>query len=91
MPVLVVIIAFIIVFLEIVPEFNMASAYFFSFASFFAAMGILNPATGQPYGPGLDTVIRLWIPLMIGLVFAFISVQMVNKMLQVQGVKPAGE
>ena len=91
LPVLVVIVAFIIVFLEIVPEFNMAPAYFFSFASFFAAMGSINLATGQPYGPGFDTVIKLWIPLMIGLVFAFISVKMVNKMLQVQGVRPAGE
>lgn len=79
LPVLVVIVAFIIVFLEIVPEFDMAPAYFFSFASFFAAMGIINPATGEVYGPGFGTVIKLWIPLMVGLIFAYINAKLVNK------------
>lgn len=91
LPVLVVIIGFVIIFLELVPEFNMAPAYFFSFASFFAAMGALNPATGQAYGPGIGTVIQLWIPLMIGLGFAYISSKMVSKMLALEKVPPAEE
>ncbi len=85
LPVLVIIVAFIIVFLEIVPEFDMAPAYFLSFASFFAAMGAVNPATGQAYGPGFDTVIKLWVPLMVGVAFAVISSKLVKKALGAQG------
>lgn len=81
LPILVIIVAFIIIFLEVVPEFDMAPAYFLSFASFFAAMGILDSSTGEVYGPGFDTVIKLWIPLMIGLVFAFVNGRMVKKVL----------
>ncbi|HJN62348.1 MAG TPA: DUF1097 domain-containing protein [Candidatus Parcubacteria bacterium] len=81
LPVLVTIAAFIIVFLEIVPEFDMAPAYFLSFASFFAAMGILNSATGEVLGPGFDTVIKLWIPFMVGLGFAYLTGKLVKQFL----------
>lgn len=84
LPVLVTIAAFIIIFLETVPEFDMAPAYFLSFASFFAAMGLIDPATNQPYGAGFGTVIKLWIPLMVGLAFAYISGKFVEKALGTQ-------
>jgi len=79
LPAVVVVVAFIIVFLELVPEVDMAPAYFFSFASFFAIIGATDPATGQAYGAGFDTVIKLWIPLMVGLAFAFVNSIVVNK------------
>lgn len=81
LPALVVLVAFIIVFLEIVPEFDMAPAYFLSFASFFATMGLTNPATGELYGAGFNTVISLWIPLMVGLVFAYVNAELVKRVL----------
>lgn len=84
LPVLVLLACFVIVFLEIVPEFDMAPAYFLSFASFFAAMGLINPVTGQLYGAGFDTVIKLWIPLMVGLVFAYVNGKFVEKSLSLQ-------
>jgi hypothetical protein len=44
-------------------------------------MGILNSATGEVLGPGFDTVIKLWIPFMVGLGFAYLTGKLVKQFL----------
>jgi len=77
-------VAFIIVLLELTDWFELAPAYFFSFAAYFAYL------FGSFGGVGLTTPLNslwpLWLALMIGLAFGYVSAYLRKAILEKEGV-----
>lgn len=79
-PVIVFIAAFVIVMLELTDWFELAPAYFFSFATYFAAFFGTSGAT--PF----SMIWPVWLPLMIGLLLGVITAELRKRILLAQGV-----
>lgn len=88
LPLTVLLVAFIIVILELTDWFELAPAYFFAYAGFFAyVFGGFGGKTATP----ASSIIPYWILLMVGLVLGLVSAFLRKKILEKGGVYGAAQ
>ncbi len=83
LPIIVLFAAFIIVLLELTDWFELAPAYFFAYAGYFAFLfGGFGGATATP----LSAMIPFWILLMVGLALGYLTAYLRKMILEKQGL-----
>src|SRR4030042_167643 len=88
LPLTVLLVAFSIVILELTDWFELAPAYFFAYAGYFA---YVFGAFGGPTATPASSMIPYWILLMVGLALGYISAFLRKKILERGGVFGSGQ
>lgn len=88
LPVTVFFVAFIIMMLELTDWFELAPAYFFAFASYFA---YLFGGFGGETATSLNIIPMFWLLLMVGLGLGYITAFLRKKILEKEGVYGADQ
>lgn len=84
LPATVFIAAFLILLLELTDWFELAPAYFFAYATYFAF--VFGQFAGDPSASDFTQAIYVWILLMVGILAGFITATLKTKIFNYEGV-----
>ena len=91
MPVVILFVAFIIVMLELTDWFELAPAYFFAFAGYFAYVFGGFAGTLKDPGDYAYAMIPFYLTLMIGLLLGYVTAYLRKKILEKEGIFGAAQ